>query len=228
MNIAICLSGSLRKIKKSLRSVEDISKTGNVKLFIHTWNFEKEINLQNQRVTPDEDSNTNYLLNKFNIEAVLIDKYESKEFLFEDIKKYSVKLTDHPNAFGYYPMHYSIKRANDLKKVYEIENNFIFDIVYRMRFDSEILNPEKLPINKINENVIIIPTYSSWHQADHGGINDQFAYGSSIGMDCYSNLFNSLSKLNGTYNNPERLLLRYLQNENVQIQRSELNVDIYN
>ena len=214
MNIAICLSGSLRKIKKALRSVEDISKTGNVKLFIHTWNFEKETNLQNQRVTPDEDSNTNYLLNKFNIEAVLIDKYESKEFLFEDIKKYSVKLTQYPNAFGYYPMYYSIKRANDLKKVYEIENNFIFDIVYRMRFDSEILNPEKLPTNKINENVIIIPNTDR----DHSGINDQFAYGSSIGMDLYSNLFNSLNKLNGNYWNPEQLLLRHLRNENVQIQ----------
>ena len=223
MNIAICLSGSLRKIKKALRSVEDVSKTGNVKLFIHTWNFEKETNLQNQRVTPDEDSNTNYLLNKFNIEAVLIDKYESKEFLFEEIKKYSVKVTQYPNAFSYYPMHYSIKRANDLKKVYEIENNFIFDIVYRMRFDSEILNPEKLPMNKINENVIIIPNTDR----DHSGINNQFAYGSSIGMDCYSNLFDSLNKLNGNYWNPEQLLLKYLRNENVQIQRSELDVDIY-
>jgi hypothetical protein len=223
MNIAICLSGSLRKIKNALRSVEDISKTGNVKLFIHTWNFEKETNLQNQRVTPDEDSNVNYLLNKFNIEAILVDKYESKEFFFEEIKKYSVKVTQYPNAFNYYPMHYSIKRANDLKKICEIENNFIFDIVYRMRFDSKILNPEKLPINKINENVIIIPNTDR----DHSGINNQFAYGSSIGMDCYSNLFNSLSKLNGNYWNPEQLLLRYLQNENVQIQRSELDVDIY-
>jgi hypothetical protein len=45
MNISICLSGSLRNVKKSLKSIDYISKTGNVKLFIHTWNFEKEENL---------------------------------------------------------------------------------------------------------------------------------------------------------------------------------------
>jgi hypothetical protein len=223
MNIAICLSGSLRKIKKALRSIEDISKTGNVKLFIHTWNFEEETNLQNQRVTPDEDSNVNYLLNKFNIEAILIDKYESKKLLFEEVKKYSIKLTQYPNLFRYYPMFYSINRANDIKKIHENENNFIFDIVYRIRFDSKILNPEKLPISKIEENIIIIPNTDK----DHYGINDQFAYGSSIGMDCYSNLFNNLDKLKGIYYNPEQLLLRHLQNENVNIQRSELDVDIY-
>ena len=223
MNIAICLSGSLRKIKKSLRSIQDISKTGNIKLFIHTWNFEEKINLQNQRVLPDEDSNANYLLNTFNFESILIDKYESKTPIFEQSKKHSVKLTLYPDKFTYYPMHYSIKKANDLKKIYEIENDFIFDVVYRMRFDSEILNPEKLPTNKINENVIIIPNTDR----DHSGINDQFAYGSSSGMDCYCNLFNSLSELNGTYWNPEQLLLKYLQNQSVQIRRSELNVDIY-
>jgi hypothetical protein len=223
MNIAICLSGSLRKIKKALRSIEDISKTGNVKLFIHTWNFEEETNLQNQRVTPDEDSNVNYLLNKFNIEAILIDKYESKKLLFEEVKKYSIKVTQFPNTFTYYPMHYSIKRANDLKKTYEIENNFIFNIVYRMRFDSEILNPEKLPINKINDNIVIIPNIDK----DFSGINDQFAYGSSTTMDMYSSLFDNLNKLNGYYFNPEQLLLKHLQNQKLEIQRNELDVDIY-
>jgi hypothetical protein len=224
MNIAICLSGSLRNVKKALRSIDFISQTGNTKLFIHTWKFEEERNLLNQRVLPDSNSNVEFILNNFKIESILIDKYESKLNLYEEIKKTcSVNLIQFPTLFRYYPMHYSIQEANKLKIKYEKENNFIFDIVYRMRFDSEILNPEKLPMNKINENVIIIPNTDR----DHSGINDQFAYGSSAGMDLYSNLFNRLNKLNGNYWNPEQLLLRHLRNENVQIQRSELDVDIY-
>ena len=224
MNIAICLSGSLRKIKKSLQSVEDISKTGDIKLFIHTWNFEKQKNLQNQRLMPDEDSNINFLLNKFNFESILIDKYESKLDLYEEIKKNcSVKLTQFPTLFRYYPMHYSINKANNLKKTYEKENNFIFDLVYRIRFDSKILNPEKLHTNKINGDIVIIPNIDK----DFSGINDQFAYGSSTGIDMYSSLFDNLNKLNGDYFNPEQLLLKHLQNQKLEIQRSELNVDIH-
>ena len=173
MNIAICLSGSLRDIKKSLQSIENISETGNVKLFIHTWNFEEEINLKNQRVIPDEDSNINNALKKFNFESILIDKYESKLAIFEEMKKtFSIKLTQFPTLFRYYPMHYSIKQANNLKKIYEKENNLIFDIVYRMRFDSEILNPQKIHKDKIYDNIIIIPNINKYFSV----INGQFAY----------------------------------------------------
>jgi hypothetical protein len=43
----------------------------------------------------------------------------------------------------------------------------------------------------------------------------------------YSSLFDSLNKLNGYYFNPEQLLLKHLQNQKLEIQRSELDVDIY-
>ena len=186
-------------------------------------NFEKQTNLQNQRVTPDEDSNINYLLDKFNFESILIDKYESKLNLYEEIKKnYCIKLTQFPTLFRYYPMHYSINQANSLKKIHEKENNFVFDIVYRMRFDSKILNPQKLHASKINDNTVIIPNIDK----DFSGINDQFAYGSSTAMDMYSSLFDSLNKLNGYYFNPEQLFLKHLQNQKLEIQRSELDVDI--
>jgi hypothetical protein len=223
MNIAICLSGSLRNVKKALRSIDFISQTGNTKLFIHTWKFEEERNLLNQRVLPDSISNVEFILNNFKIESILIDKYESKLNLYEEIKKTcSVNLIQFPTLFRYYPMHYSIQEANKLKIKYEKENNFIFDIVYRMRFDSEILNPENLPTIKTNDNVIIIPKNN-----DYTGINDQFAYGSSTAMDAYSNLFDNFNKLNGNYWNPEQLLLKHLQNQKIEIQRSDLEVDIY-
>lgn len=223
MNIAICLSGSLRNIEKSLQSINFISNTGNVKLFIHTWKFENESNLQNQRVIQEQEPHLNNLINKFNYESILIDKYESKLNLYEEIKRNCfINLIQFPHLFRYYPMHYSIKKANDLKKIYEKENNFLFDIVYRMRFDSKILNPEKLPRNKINGNIIVVPNIDQ----DHTGINDQFAYGSSKGIDLYSSLFDNFNNLKGDYWNPEQLLLKHLKNQDIQIQRSDLDVNI--
>jgi hypothetical protein len=55
MNIAICLSGSIRKIEHSLETIKDILKFGNIKLFIHTWEFENQDNLKSQQIAQQED-----------------------------------------------------------------------------------------------------------------------------------------------------------------------------
>jgi hypothetical protein len=113
--------------------------------------------------------------------------------------------------------------SNNLKIVFEKENNYSFDIVYRMRFDSEILNLEFLPKEKIESNTIFIPGVHK----DFGGINDQFAFGSSQSMDKYSNLFNNIENFDVHSYNPEEILLKYLLTQNLEIKRSNLNVNIH-
>jgi spore coat polysaccharide biosynthesis predicted glycosyltransferase SpsG len=224
MNIGICLSGSIRKIEHSLETIEDISKLGNVKLFIHTWEFENEDNLKNQKVTQQENFGINFLLKNFKFESILVDKYESKLHIFKKLKQDNlIRVVQYPQAINHWPMHYSIKQANDLKIKYEKENSLVFDTVYRIRFDSKILTKENLHREIIPSNTIIIPNVDR----DHSGINNQFAYGSSDGMDKYSNLFNNLDSLHGEFWNPEQLLLRYILSQNVNIHRSNLNVQIH-
>jgi hypothetical protein len=222
MNIAICLSGSIRKAEHSLETIEDISKTGNVKLFIHTWDFKNESNLKNQKIY--QQDGIDFLLKNFKFDSLLIDKYESKVGLFKKIKEDNlIRLNQYPENMNYWPMFYSIKQANDLKIKYEQESSSTFDIVYRIRFDSKILTKDKICNKKFYSNSIAIPNTDR----DHGGINDQFAYGSSDGMNKYSNLFNNLHSLHGDHWNPEGLLLKYLSSQNLNIDRSNLNVQIH-
>jgi hypothetical protein len=63
MKIAICLSGSLRNLSKSLKSIRDISLNGNIKIFIHTWIFKDEENLKKQR-SIQKDDDLSFLFNK--------------------------------------------------------------------------------------------------------------------------------------------------------------------
>lgn len=224
MNIAICLSGSIRNLYKSLKSIKHISETGDVKIFIHTWHFEDENNIKNQRSIPQENENIDFLLKNFKPELIQIDRFESKinHFLFlKDIKNF--KITQHPDKINHISMFYSIMQSNKLKSSFEKDNNIIFDIVYRMRFDSEILNKELLHKEKIESNILFIPTPVK----DHGGINDQFAFGSSQAIDKYSNLYNNINNFNPVQFNPERIFLNYLKTQDVEIKRHDLYVHIF-
>ena len=221
MKIAICLSGSIRNLYKSLKSVIDISETGDIKVFIHTWYFEDEENLKKQRSVAKEEENIDFLLKNFKPESIKIEKFESKIDFFTSLKEVkNFKILQYPNKINHISMFYSIFQSNNLKSSFEKDNNIIFDVVYRMRFDSEISNPNLLIKEKIENNTIFIPTPLK----DYGGINDQFAFGSSDALDKYSNLYNSIDNFNPYQNNPEQILKAYLKTQDIKINRHDLYV----
>jgi hypothetical protein len=221
MKIAICLSGSMRNLEKSLKSIRHISETGDVKLFIHTWLFKDEQNLKKQRSFQKDGENFLFLFDNFDYESIHIDKFESKLDYFTYLKNIkNFKIRQYADKINHISMFYSIYISNNLKISFEKENNFLFDIVYRMRFDSEISNPNELVKQKIENNTIIIPT----KEKDYGGINDQFAFGPSNAMDKYSNLFNNIENFNTYQNNPEQILKEYLKTQNIEIKRNNLYV----
>lgn len=75
-------------------------------------------------------------------------------------------------------MAYSIRESCRLKKAYECSNNITYDIVFRMRFDTDI--PAWDPTTSYCRDAIVIPVGQD--HADRG-INDQFSYGPSALMD---------------------------------------------
>jgi hypothetical protein len=95
-----------------------------------------------------------------------------------------------------------------------------FDVVIRMRFDSDIQNPESIFSEDLGGN-ICIPEGSNWN-----GINDQFAYGSIDTMNVYSSLFLNLNHLRKTPYYPEALLKNYLALTNLPVKRTSLVVKI--
>ena len=229
MKIAICVSGAPRNIKRALQSISFIQSTGDVKVFIHTWaesenkkNIEK---VSTKNKWPEHEKNTHQdVIDNFSYEKIQLDWFESTSITIENYKnKHTIQLNQYPKALSPYCMFYSFQQVEKLKSEYEAENDIIFDIVYRMRFDSAIKNPEVLPCSPFDREVLVIPAGSDW-----GGINDQFAYGTSLTMKNYFNLYQKLPYFSQkTFHNPEQLLKHYLHTHNFPLERSNLIVHIH-
>jgi hypothetical protein len=153
--VAVCISGQLRLFKKTYQSIYDnLIVPNNADVFIHTW-FDKD-NLtidsrdaqrQYAQLDPDDDIN-------------VIKLYQPKKYLIEKPKKFHNKNLQIPDAYmnsialmmkdedkndfskvfnkSMYPsysMFYSIYKCNELKELFALENDIIYDYVVRIRFD---------------------------------------------------------------------------------------------
>ena len=99
-------------------------------------------------------------------------------------------LDNNINTNAVFSMFYSIYKSNSLKKEYELENNFIYDLVVRLRFDLKFTN--QLDIDGYKKNIEYKPKAI---QDNPDSYYDIFAYGSSDVMDYYSNIFFDIENL---------------------------------
>lgn len=235
MKIAVCISGNIRYPHIGLESIKKIFPNDFVKIFIHTWKvtdrnsfLETISGLQFKEHDNILETQFNFL-EKYNYEKLLIEDYESRKVRFNEIYNSLNLLPFQDNEcivprydIGPISMHYSIYRSNQLKCDYEKENYMTFDKVIRMRFDSDFEGKE-LYLNNFPD-CVNIPEGEDWC----GGINDQFALGSSLAMDWYSDLYNYIDQINGVQYHPESILRRYFEMRNIPVNRINFTVRINN
>jgi len=108
-------------------------------------------------------------------------------------------LLDHMSRRYIYslPMYYKIFDCNQLKKQFEEECGFKYDVVLRVRMDTEFLDIEEVVdrINSYNEEEgIVFPLLNNiTSKKENYFLHDNFAFGSSELMDKYSSVFELLS-----------------------------------
>lgn len=223
MKIAVCFSGGVRTPENGLESLKLIFPNDDVKVFGHTWvNLNGEKDYVNKEVELGRGVDFS-LLEKFNFETLLIENYQSIKVHFQKMYDY-FNFTTHycsPRTdLGIISMFYSIYQSNSLKRKYETLNNMKFDKVIRIRFDSnfenKILNLEEF------DSSLFIPDENDWV----GGINDQFALGSSQLMDIYSDMYNSFSMVKHIQYHPESMLREYLKIREIDAKRFPFSVSI--
>jgi hypothetical protein len=218
MKIAICISGSIRKLQKSVESVNKLKEKYDCSVFIHTWYNIEDVHKN------DDDIIEN--LSKYNPVACLIEDYKVKEKYINKIYmdanfKQHVNINDSRTI----SMYYSLYKSNQLKKDFEKENSMEFDCVIRMRFDSKINSDfilEEYDISNIN---IPLGIQSGPQGKDFGGYNDQFALGSSKKMDTYCDVINNISNISDTYH-PETILKNHLDYNKINPHRIQLDVRV--
>lgn len=228
MKIAVCFSGGIRYPHIGLESLKKIIPNDDIKIFIHTWKIENReeylstvADLQYKERDNTVISNYEYL-EKYNYESLLIESYDSKKHLFQK-KLDSLKFSSYfREDVGPISMHYSIFKSNQLKKDYEESHGMIFDRVIRMRFDSDF-EGRGLNLNDLTDE-INIPEGEDWC----GGINDQFALGTSSGMNMYSDFYHQIDRVQDVQYHPETMLRKYLQIIGVKVNRFDFPVRINN
>jgi len=120
------------------------------------------------------------------ISNLLKTTYKPTRFLEEDPLNNTKE-----SSFG--SMLYSIMMANELKKQYEIENNFRYDLVIKTRFDLVFPKTIKFPVD---ENIWPRTIYSvngncgiNHTDYENHGISDVIFWGDSQSMDLATNIY---------------------------------------
>lgn len=175
MKIALCLSGQARSVKQGYEYVKKNLLDGNdVTVFCHVWESPEVVDIE-----------------LYKPEALMIEKA-----LTNDLSKYTRVPPPQPNwkikdpARAAWNLMYSLKVANELKRVYEDEHNMKFDWVVRSRYDFALNT--RIPFDELDNTKLYIPNCRMTVGRDFG--NDQFAFSSSENMDKYADGFNHIEK----------------------------------
>jgi len=247
MRIAVCISGSLRQFKSCYepfkKNIID-ANNADVDIFVSSWkskirHFKKQVN---------DEGSFDEMLKTYNPVAVNIEVYNDKkrESLYSDSRmaefqreaqkfhkcqpkhrKDKCRLCGTNNIHNQIGQLYNIWKANELKKKYEIENGFKYDLVMRTRFDnyffSSLTNDDT---ERISNGSVWIPYGFDDFLEYGGGLNDQLAIGTSKAMDVYSDMYPNMYKYamlhmrsKEGYGIPHRTIVDTAEENNLSIER---------
>lgn len=228
LKIALCLSGYLRTFKDCYPSIlENVIQDNDCDLFIHT--YDKLGHSQGWRdpmVDLSENIDMDFLYNIPYLKVLVTEKWNDIRYRFEKFKKIVPHVT---NIHIIATVFYKIYRCNELKKQYEIENKFKYDLVIRTRGDQ--IFEKKIDLN-FPRNKVLINSYP-WGDEDYvhhfqlldekgipilghenETLNDRLAIGTSDKIDFICDLYNHFEELitNSQCVELEHLLYKYLKN----------------
>jgi hypothetical protein len=187
--IAVCFSGQSRTFKQCAESVNNFftSRKGNQFIFFgHTWDSNDYTKIkQSENHVIQYETN----LNIQELEQTMKELYHFENLIVE-------KQVTNKNQIPWASMFYSKMRVNFLKQKYEVENNMMFDLVVKCRYDLCFRE------GKIFEDFFNIPIEEKTLYGYYKGFmirefflpvpDDVIYYGSSLTMDLIDSLYTSL------------------------------------
>ncbi len=177
--VAVIISGQLRNWKIALENQKwFFSTTGDeVDYFVHTWDYSmdrpglsKDYNYRD--VTPEEFKE-------------FVDAYKPKKFILDKKKQEFFYDNDHWSS-----LFYSLSQSIMLKREYEIENNFEYDVVFKTRPDVCFNPAEPIKWEPMEDNMFMY-THGGYmeHEFYSFNINDCVFGCNSYTMDMLANLY---------------------------------------
>jgi hypothetical protein len=262
--IAICISGIPKFWQHSIKSIQKYFPDADI--FVHMWHLDENtitsIKTNGGGFTAinhgDYNKQTSYKSYTQLNEETLVKTFAPKKYTIENLNDYKSKfevirqkliseswsLSHAAKNVGMVSMFYGIEQVTLLKNQYELENKIKYDIIVRMRFDSNIHDIQNLSDNSIRPKSLFtnnIKIYNKYwwlefdndtlvipEGNDYGGICDQFWFASSELFDqvskAYSNLENIIKSCKRYH--PETVFKFHLKN--IKIKRIPIFVGINN
>jgi len=187
--IAVCFSGHIRQWEHAKENQKNhwekcmIHNTHNeefeIDYFIHTWDKSEE---REYRLSPFErrdvtDTEIQSIVDFYKPKKWVVDKKDADDFLYTD---------------KWLAIFYGFNKVIELKRQYEIENNFEYDIVIKSRIDL-IFEPNKIQklylLNKIPMEIMSTFHGAMFEEFCLTNFNDVLFYSSSPVMDLVSNIY---------------------------------------
>ena len=231
MKIAVCMSGHFRDYDQKVDSLfNNVIKSHECDFFIHSWtNLGFSFNgLDSEgfkkygfnRNSPDLDQQD--VINRFHPVRYKFEVYEEFEPDFIEEAKYYTRLNpwDPPTGDRLISQKKKIYLCDLLRRDYEQQNNFRYDVVIRLRPD--IAFNRSIDIAQYDLSSLHMPTEYGYNIA-----SDIFCFGNSDLMTQYSDLYINLRHLydtTGVKFNPHELLREYLQTNRINFQQHEFGL----
>lgn len=186
MKFALCLSGDPRYFENTLSSiVKNIIDVNNCDVFAHFWIRDKNT-LPHKTLIENGAPNVDFMaehcrefiekikskisfkkleleINKyFPTDLFIPDKFDNTDIgQIKSVKRFNIAVQS---------QFYSVWKANELKKLYELENNFTYDGVMRLRPD--ILIDEKIDFAKFDLKNFYATLIDETYMYDHIMLSD--------------------------------------------------------
>jgi len=180
MKIAILLSGQLRQweyAKHNQKWFWDTSGADQIDYFIHTWNYSGD-----RRGVMQPYEMRTVRKNEFN---KIVKWYDCKKSTFDNKLQSYFFGNDHWSS-----LFYSFSQSIMLKRQYELENNFVYDLVIKSRPDI-VFNPNRHFSHECLDDNLLYTTHGGNMEHEHGmyNFNDCCFYGNSYTMDLLISIY---------------------------------------
>lgn len=194
MRIALCFSGQLRNVQSTFErwykpNVFDNNSEHQIDVFAHSW-FDKNTtgkvqyaaNRERDTVVASEPVPYNIIQQVYDIyDPIWFELQRQRDF---DEKDYNERKLIDAVPFNGLSRLYSIFRSVALKREYEEEYNFTYDVVACLRYDFVFFEPFKFDL--VNTPGVYHPGYSPH------GFNVCYVMGDSQSIDIYSQLYHNV------------------------------------
>lgn len=163
--IAVCISGQIRTAIEAYSSFINFFKNEDIDVFVHTW-YDPKINDHSE----------------------IIEKIKT---IYKP-KSFQIDISPDYNRLNFGVMLKSFMLSNELKKNYEIKNDFRYDVVVKYRFDILFKQYITFPTDSIQQRTLYYPFGNTGilnNDYNNHGMTDLIFWGDSQTMDIATDVF---------------------------------------